>query len=500
MARICLCLTGKTLDRNLEILEKYRKYIDMAELRVDCLEPDERLLIRRFPEQAGLPVILTIRRRIDGGHFVGGEGSRINILAKGLAFAEADRRHNFAYVDLEEDLNVSSLEEAARTFGTRIIRSCHNMNGVFEDIPGKVRGLLRAGDEIAKLAVKPRNSSDVLAVYRAAKETRGVEKILICMGPLGINTRILAEYVGSFLTYTSPTEEPDIPLGAEGQISPRELVNQYRFRDIRAETKILGIVGYPLRVTSSPVFFNAVFTQENTDAVYVPFPADSLDSFMKLAEEIPLVGASVTIPYKEKVFPYLKNKTAETASLGVCNTIIAGPQGWSGVNTDTRGFSDSLLDFTGLRDFRGKRVTIIGAGGAAKAVAAEICRLKGKALVLNRTVVRARELARRYHFAWGCLDAQGAELMNGFKDIIIQTTSAGMEPNTDEDPIELYSFKGTEVVMDLIYKPERTKFLIRAATAGCRILNGYDMLIRQAKYQYFHFMGKEFPSKLMYRE
>jgi len=87
--------------------------------------------------------------------------------------------------------------------------------------------------------------------------------------------------------------------------------------------------------------------------------------------------------------------------------------------------------------------------------------------------------------------------MSGFKDIIIQTTSAGMEPNTNEDPMELYSFKGKEVVMDVIYKPERTKFLTRAAAAGCRILNGYDMLIRQAKYQYFHFMGKDFPAKLI---
>jgi 3-dehydroquinate dehydratase/shikimate dehydrogenase len=500
MARICLCLTGKTLARNLEILEKYRRYIDMAELRADCLEPDERFLIRRFPEQAGLPVILTIRRKIDGGLFVGGEGSRINILAKGLAFAEADRRRNFAYVDLEEDLNVPSLEEAARTFGTRIIRSCHNMNGVFEDIPGRVRRLLHAGDEIAKVAVKPQSSAGVLAVYRAAKETKGVEKILVCMGHLGTNTRILAEYIGSFLTYTSPTEEPDMPLGAEGQISPKELVNQYRFRNVQAGTKILGIVGYPLQVTSSPAFFNAVFTQENTNAVYVPFPADSLDSFMRLAEEISITGASVTIPYKEKVFSYLQNRTEEVTSLGACNTIIAGSQGWFGVNTDTRGFSDSLLDFTGLRDFRGKRVTIIGAGGAARAAAAEVYRLKGKALVLNRAVVRAKELARRYRFVWGCLDAQGAELMNGFKDIIIQTTSVGMEPHTNEDPMELYSFKGTEVAMDMIYKPERTKFLIRAAAAGCRILNGYDMLIRQAKYQYFHFMGKEFPSKLISRE
>ncbi|MCL2194153.1 MAG: type I 3-dehydroquinate dehydratase, partial [Treponema sp.] len=106
MAKICICLTAKTLGQNLQILEKYRKHVDIAELRVDCLDPDERLLIRRFPEQANVPVILTIRRDVDGGHFVSGEGTRVNLMARGLAYADVDRRKNFAYIDIEDDINV----------------------------------------------------------------------------------------------------------------------------------------------------------------------------------------------------------------------------------------------------------------------------------------------------------------------------------------------------------------------------------------------------------
>jgi 3-dehydroquinate dehydratase/shikimate dehydrogenase len=75
-----------------------------------------------------------------------------------------------------------------------------------------------------------------------------------------------------------------------------------------------------------------------------------------------------------------------------------------------------------------------------------------------------------------------------------------MDPDVEGDPLDLYFFKGTEVVMDLIYKPERTRFLTRASAAGCRILNGHDMLMRQAKYQYSCFFGKEYPSKLISRE
>ena len=232
MAKICLCLTGKTLSRDLELIEKYRKYIDMAELRVDCLEPDERFFIRRFPELAGIPVILTVRRTMDGGHYNGGEGSRIAILSRGLAFAESDKRHNFAFVDLEEDLDVPGLEEAVRTFGTRIIRSSHNLEAI-GDITGKIRSLRKIGDEIAKVVVTPHNLVDVLDIYRSCRDNPTGEKIVLGLGDFGINTRILAEHLGSFISYVSALEEPDLP-GAPGQINPRDMVEWYRFREIRA--------------------------------------------------------------------------------------------------------------------------------------------------------------------------------------------------------------------------------------------------------------------------
>ncbi|MDR1024130.1 MAG: type I 3-dehydroquinate dehydratase [Treponema sp.] len=504
MAKICLCLTAKTIAGDLEMLERNRRYVDIAELRVDHLDPDERLLIRHFPEQAGLPVILTIRRDTDGGNYTQGEASRIRLLAQGLAFAEADRRKNFAYVDLEEDLNVPSLEEAARTFGTRIIRSSHNLDGVDEDIPGKIRKLLRTGDEIVKIAVQARGSADALALVRAARQERNHDKIFLCMGRYGVFTRILAEKLGSRICYTS-AEGPGIPLAAPGQLYPRELVELYHFRSIKPETQVFGVVGYPLNITGSPRFFNTVFALEAADAVYVPFPADSLKDFMALAEELNISGVSVTVPYKETVLDYLESMSEDVEQIRACNTIVRCPQGWQGTNTDMRGFSDSLLAFAGtaqgrtVSNLRGRKVTLIGAGGAARAVAAELYRLGARTLILNRTLMKARNLALPYKFRWGGLDESGLNQMEKFSDIIIQTTPAGMEGNSDRDPLELYSFSGKEIVMDLIYEPERTPFLQRAAAAGCPVLNGYDMLMRQARYQYAQFFKRDFPSTLLGR-
>jgi 3-dehydroquinate dehydratase/shikimate dehydrogenase len=499
LAKICLCLTAKTLERNLEILNKYRKYADMAELRVDCLEPNERFLIRRFPEHTDMPVMLTIRRDVDGGFFNSGEGSRINLMAQGLAYADADRRRNFAYIDIEEDLNVPSLEEAARTFGTRIVRSCHNIKIPSVDVLSKIRAMRHSEHEIIKISVTANTTRDVLDLLRAGKECQGQEKILIATGPLGVYSRILAEQFGSFLSYASAYSEPDIPITVPGQLDVREMAKLYRFRSITTNTKVYGITGFPKNVARNIHFFNMIFGLEDIDAVYAPFPLDSVDTFMELAAELGVKGISVTVPYKEAVIPFLEGQTTEAQKIKACNTLCHSTYGWLGANTEARGFSDSLLAFLGRSNLKRMKVTVIGAGCAARAVTSELNRLGAKALILNRTVHKARNLASTYKFTWSGLDNRGIDMMDKYDDIIIQTTPAGMEGNDAGDPVAMYSFDGRESVMDLIYRPEKTGFLKRAADAGCRVLDGYDMFIRQAQYQYALFTGKEFPEYLMAR-
>ena len=499
MAKICLCLTGKTIQRNLEILNKYRKFADLTELRVDCLDPDERLYIRRFPELAGMPVILTIRRDIDGGCFAGGEGARVRLLARGLAYANDDSRHNFAYVDIEDDFKVPSLEEAARTFGTRIIRSCHNLQGVPDDIHEKIKSMQRGGDEIVKIAVAVKTTSDVNKVLQASKACKSKDKIFICMGHYGIYSRILAEKFGSMLTYSSALSETEIP-GASGQIDVRELSELYRFTKITKKTKVYGVVGNPLKTTVSPWFFNTVFGLENYDAVYVPFPTNSINDFFHLVKEFDVQGLSITVPYKEAVLSELHDCSAAVQSIGACNTMYPRTEGWFGENTDCTGFSDSLLAFINRKHLKHLKISIIGAGGVARAVAAEIYKLGGKAVILNRTVHKAKSIASQYKFRWAGLDIQGIEIMSKYNDIIIQASPVGMEGYDDSnsnDPLTMYSFTGREVVMDLIYTPPLSPFLKRAAAAGCKTINGYDMVIRQARLQYACFTGHEIPSQLL---
>ena len=134
MPLVCLSLTAKTIAENLAVLDRYRGKIDIAELRADLLDPSEAFAIRDFPVLASLPCILAVRRKCDGGGFVDGEGQRLVMLAKAIAYARPDQSANYAYVDLESDFRVPSVEEACHTFGTRIIRSRHHISDMPTDL------------------------------------------------------------------------------------------------------------------------------------------------------------------------------------------------------------------------------------------------------------------------------------------------------------------------------------------------------------------------------
>ncbi|MDR2509967.1 MAG: type I 3-dehydroquinate dehydratase [Spirochaetaceae bacterium] len=500
MSKICLCLNAKTLAQNLALIEKYRSYIDIAELRADCLFNEEHEFVRRFPELAGIPIILTVRRKIDGGFFERGEAARIVLLSKALAFAQADMRKNFAYVDLEEDLDTPSLEEVARAFGTRIIRSFHNFKETDAALENRVNALFRVGDEIAKAALMPQSLDDVRRIIRVAKSIKNHDAIILGMGDMGQCTRILAPRFGGYLSYTSPGTDDRTSGAAPGQLNPVELCNVYRFREMNVNTQIYGITGYPLTTTASPEFHNKVYMREKLNAVYLRFPAATIGEFMRLADELELSGASITVPHKESVIDYLSSVSEAARYVGACNTIIRMPRGWHGCNTDAPGFSDSLLNLIKRKNLKGRKALIIGAGGAARAVAAELCRLGAKALVLNRNILRAKRLADRFNFEYGSLEAETEVRVKKFADIIVQTTSLGMAPDINDDPFPQYSFTGNEVVIDIIYKPEITIFLSRALAAGCTAINGYDMLQRQAEYQFCRFFDCEFPKEVRVKE
>ena len=484
--KICLVLTENTIEKNIQLIERYRPWIDTVELRADFLDPQELLHIRTFPNIAHIPTILTIRRFLDGGAFKGGEGSRITLFARALAFADTDPLNNFAYLDLESDVQAPSLEEAIQAFNIGIIRSVHSIKEPIKNIAAKIQEIRRTGEEIVKIAYKANNLAEVTAVFKEAQKING-QNILIAMGKYGIPSRILAPKLHSPIVYTMPREYIIQHHLEQEYIDPITLNTLYRFRSINEHTGIYGVAGADTTKSLSPAIHNKGFEQKGINAVYLQISGTTIQEVIEFAEYTGIAGLSITHPFKFDIIPFLDSIGPASTACGAVNTVIFTDDKREGLNTDIHGFSRSLREFLQVSSLQFKYVAIIGTGGAAHAIANAIHLLHGKACIFGRSAEKAKKLAERYNFRWAVLDLASVHILKKYSDVIIQATSIGM--HEDEDPLEFYSFSGTEKVFDVIYVPEKTALLKRAEAAGCDICNGYDMLRYQAYKQFELFTG-----------
>lgn len=492
---ICMTLTGKTLEENYRLVKKYDKHIDVAELRVDYLNEEEQLYARRFPAMIRQPCILTIRRDVDGGQFKGGEFSRTNLFGRALAFADPDKRKNFAFVDFEEDYQIPSIQDAAMAFGVRIIRSFHDMSDPVLNLKERCDAMRKTGYEIPKIAFMPSSLSDVANLFKEGSTMTDYDHILVAMGAEGLPSRILASATNSFLTYVSPQEFLGNTNGI-GHIDPLLLNELYNFRNINQDTKVFGITGWPLTKTSSPVLHNNGYRNLGLNDVYIPVRSTLISESLKFSEQIGIKGLSVTIPFKESILYYLNEQTPDVINIGACNTVVRKNNKWIGYNTDAEGFRQALEEFLGGQRIKRVKVALIGAGGAAKACAYILKQMGAKVCIFNRTLEHAQALADKYGFNYCQLDPNCVETLDEYSNLIIQTTSVGMNAegpsNKDNDPIYFYNFRGNELLFDLVYTPAITPVMKRASLAGCRNCNGYKMLEYQAYMQFKLFTGKDY--------
>lgn len=474
---ICLTLSGPTILDNLKALADNKDYVDICELRLDLLSPSEVAKAAVFPSMVDIPVILTLRRVSDGGKCTLQEKARRSLLIDTM------KNGGFSYVDIEDDVKKSDVEEAAHSLGMKVIRSYHDFDGVPADIFSRVHSLASRGD-VAKIAVTPHNTADVMTLFRINEELKDVPKIIIGMGEWGVATRILYKKMGSILTFGSNGKAV-----APGMISARELKLLYRADQLNDNTGIYGIVGNPVMHSLSPQIHNPGFHKIHYNAVYVPFLSDSIRSFLTLAEMLRMRGFSVTVPFKVDVVKYLGNITREVKQIGSCNTVVRVPNMWKGTNTDYYGFIHPIEKE--IDDDRIKSALVIGAGGAAKAIVWALKMRNVKVMIVNRTKSKADELARLYGVGSDSLD--NISLYEGKVDLVVQATNMGLHPYEDINPAENFHFSGKEIAYDIVYKPKYTKFLIAAEKAGCPLKFGWDMLMEQGKLQFESFTGYHYP-------
>jgi 3-dehydroquinate dehydratase/shikimate dehydrogenase len=187
MVKICLCLTGKTIEENLTVMEQYRSYTDIAEFRLDFLVPEELPYIGHLPSKTDVPVIITMRKKCDGGHFARSDEERLTIIWSGIEQASAvsnpgASNRNFAFVDIEDELDEPKFEKKVREWGIRIIRSLHDFEKTENEVAAHLHALNGSDDEILKVALMSHSIRDVERMYQAAKKIKIREKIILCIG------------------------------------------------------------------------------------------------------------------------------------------------------------------------------------------------------------------------------------------------------------------------------------------------------------------------------
>lgn len=275
---------------------------------------------------------------------------------------------------------------------------------------------------------------------------------------------------------------------------------------VTGKTKIAGVIGNPIEHSVSPQLHNTISKYLGVDLIYVPFrvEAGDIEDAVKGLKALNVIGFNVTIPYKKEVIKYLDENSKQALLMGAVNTVKNINGRLYGYNTDAEGFSRSFKEETGI-GFAEKRVFIIGAGGAARAIAVKVAFEGAKEIfIANRTTSKANEIADIINYnisriveTCSIKDRMTEDIFQNC-DIIINTTSVGMYPETEISPLDGtgLAFSRGHIVYDVIYNPAKTKFLKDAEKAGCKTVNGMGMLFYQGINAYEIWTGIKLSSEI----
>jgi 3-dehydroquinate dehydratase / shikimate dehydrogenase len=460
--------------------------IKLVELRLDYINGEVNL--KRLLSERPSPVVVTCRRQSDGGKWRGTEAERILLLRTAIA-------EGCDYVDLEDDIAAS----IPRFGKTKRIVSYHDFRRTPDDLQGLWQRLADCQADVVKIATVANTPHDNVRMLNLLSQDLSVPTVAMCMGDIGTPSRILSQRFNPPFVYATFHHER---LLAPGQLSYVHMNEIYHHEQINRDTQVYGVIGDPIGHSLSPVIHNAALRAAGLNAVYCPFrvPTDQLEQFLKDAPELQLKGLSVTIPHKETVLKAITKLDPAVKGIGAANTLVWRDGQILGYNTDYLAAIESLehamqppeYDRGGLQ---GKTAMILGAGGAARAIAYGLKQRGAQVVITSRTAERTKQLAEKF-------DCRALDWENRYAvtpDILINCTPIGMHPNVDQTPYERHHFRPYMVVFDTVYNPENTLLLKEARNQGCLVVSGVEMFVRQALMQFKLFTGIDSTAELMHK-
>lgn len=462
---ICVVIKGPTFEEVRQQITKAVAYADLVELRLDCFKSLDLDSLKILRSHFSIPMIFTLRSQIQGGSYTQSEENRLADMRRLIKL-------NPEYLDLENHVSVCFIAEISSQYPEmKLILSYHNFGETPEDLERIYQEMQKIPACFYKIAVTAKNCLDAMRLVCWAKKSDD-KLIAISMGSYGQVSRILGPMMGCPITYAALEEDQK---SAPGQLSATTLIERYHHRSLNLETAIYGLIGDPVEQSISDETHNSLITACGIDAVYVKIQVSPLElsDFLQYAKQLPFHGLSVTMPLKEHILPFLDDIDPQALDIEAVNTLVFEKGKIFGFNTDGIGALNAIESEYQVKD---KRIVIIGAGGATKAIAYETHRRGGLVTIVNRDERKAFQIAERLHCIGKGLDyiATCAEI--GY-DILINCTPSPL-------PIASDYILPQAIVMDITTKPKETAFLKLAMEKGCPIIYGYRMFIEQALGQF----------------
>lgn len=273
---------------------------------------------------------------------------------------------------------------------------------------------------------------------------------------------------------------------------------------INTDTKLVGLFGYPLSQSLSSIMQNASFQKYNLNKIYIPIEVtrDNLETVVKGISKMNFDGFNITKPYKVDIMKYLDDIDEYAKLIGAVNTVRISNGILKGYNTDGTGFLKSFEEGTGTK-IEGKKVFILGSGGAARAIAITLALSKAQSIyICNRTYEKAKSLAAYVNKLGNCaaIPMEYEDMKKAIDDshVLVNTTSVGMFPNINESPLNGNLLNENLVVCDIVYNPMKTKLLIDAVQRGCKIVPGLGMFVYQGAEAFEIWTDIKAPVEIMY--
>ena len=272
---------------------------------------------------------------------------------------------------------------------------------------------------------------------------------------------------------------------------------------ISNDRQLIGLLGTPVKHSKSPLMHNALFEKYGLKYEYIVFNVAEKDlaGAVKGLRALNFAGANVTVPHKVSILPYLDAISPEAAKIGAVNTLVNKGGRLIGYNTDGIGYLRSLLEETNY-NLSGKNVLLLGAGGAARAIACTLAEQEISILkILNRDIEKAEQLQRKicYNISAKIATIDKIQEYIGEVDIIINTTTVGMNSGSTKSPVPQQLIRSNQLVSDIIYNPLVTRFLREAEEQGATTHSGLGMFVYQGALAFKKWTGI-FPDTAFMRE